>query len=342
MSRVRTRVKALVGATLALATGLAACAVPGTGGSGRITATAYFSDVNALEHHATVEMNGVGVGIVSHIAVAGSLAKLTLSIRKSADVPAGVTAVVRAPTLLGAEVVELRVPAKPSGVLPDGAVIADAAHPAVFEPDLESLVKSGNSLLDTFAVRGGTTALAQIISEGAQGFGPESGDLRAVLDDLDTVVTGYAGQTQTIDTLLNNLSTFASGLGPDAEANAQALTNLANTTEVLDRQKDRLVQLLASLNSVSTQGSQLLNADLTEITDQLSALNTVTKGVANQQVALGKVLQFLNGHNESTARGVDHNDDFIQVLNDFIICGLGQAGGEIPGSPVSSCSAVSP
>ena len=204
----------------------------------------------------------------------------------------------------------------------------------MFEPDLFGpLVKSGNSLLDTFAVRGGTTALAQIISEGAQGFGPESGDLRAVLDDLDTVVTGYAGQTQTIDTLLNNLSTFVSGLGPDAEANAQALTNLANTTEVLDRQKDRLVQEFAALlNSVSTQGLNSSNADLTEITDQLSAVNTVTKGVANQQVALGKVLQFLNGHNESTARGVDHNDDFIQVLNDFIICGLGQAVGD-PGQP---------
>jgi phospholipid/cholesterol/gamma-HCH transport system substrate-binding protein len=337
----RSRVaSAALAATLA-ATSLAACAIPGTGGAGHVTAIAYFSDVNALEHHATVEMNGVGVGIVSHIGVSGSLAKLTLSIRKNADVPAGVTAVVRTPTLLGAEVVELQVPPHPSGLLVSGAVIADQAHPGVFEPDLESLVKSGNGLLNTFVAQGGTSALAQVVSEGAQGFGPESGDLRAVLDNLDTVVTSYAGQTQTIDTLLGNLSKFASGVGPDAQANAQALSNLAATTEVLDRQKDRLLQLLAALSTLSSQGSQLLNADLSEITDQLTTLSSLTKGVANQQAALGKVLQFLNGHNLSTSRGVDHNDDFVQVLNDFIICGL-PGGGEIVGNPVSSCSAVNP
>jgi phospholipid/cholesterol/gamma-HCH transport system substrate-binding protein len=328
-------------AVLILAVTLAACSVPGLGSKDRLTATAYFSDVNALEHHATVEMNGIGVGIVSHIAVAGSLAKLTLSINKNAHVPADVTAVIRTPTLLGSEVVELQLPQKPQGLLADGAVITSAAHPGAFQPDLESLVTAGNGLLNNFVAQGGTTALAQIISENAQGFGPESGDLRAVLDDLNSVVSGYAGQTQTIDTLLGNLSNFASAVGPDAQANAEALTNLANTTEVLDRQKDRLVQLLAALSTVSAQGSSLLNADLGEITDQLSALNTVTAGVANQQVALGKVVQFLNGHNLSTSRGVDHNDDFVQVLNDFIVCGL-PGGGEIAGNPVSSCSSVLP
>jgi len=326
---------------LAMAVAVAACSVPGAGGGNRITAIAYFSDINSLEHHATVEMNGVGVGRVSHIDVTGSLAKLTLSITKSSDVPADVTPEVRTPTLLGAEVVELLVPPHATGLLANGAVIADQAHPGQFEPDLESLVGAGNGLLDNFVAQDGTSALAQIISEQAQGFGPEGGDLRAVLDDLDTVVTGYAGQTTTVDTLLNNLATFASGIGPDAEANAEALTNLADTTEVLDRQKDRLVNLLAALSTVSEQGSELLNADLGEITDQLTALNTVTAGVANQQAALGRVVQFLNGHNLSTSRGVDHNDDFIQVLNDFIICGLA-GGGEIPSSPVSSCSNVAP
>jgi len=322
-----------------LAMALAACSGGGGGGHGRVTVTADFSDINALEHHATVEMNGINVGVVSHIAVDGVLAKLTMSIKKSSDVPADVTPEIRQPSLLGPDVVELVVPPNSTaGPLQSGAVLADADNPAPLEPDLESLVQSGTDLLGTLGAEG-TTALAQVISEGAQGFGPEGGDLRTVLDDLDTVVTGYSTRTQTIDTLLQNLDSFASTLGPNAEANAEALTNLANTTEVLDRQKDRLISLLSSLSAVSAQGASLLNADLGEITDQLTSLKTVTQALANQQTSLGQVLQYLNGHNLSTARFVDRDDDFLQVLNDFIVCGLPD-GGEIPTSPLDSCSNV--
>ncbi len=324
-------------AGMLLAVGLAACSLPGDGG--RITVTAWFSDVNALEHHATVEMNGITVGRVSHIATDGVRARLTLSLTRSSHVPANAVPVIRTPSLLATEVVELQVPPGPAaGPLQDHAVLADAVHPARLQPDLETLVKAGNDLLGTLGAAG-TSALAQVISENAQGFGPEGADLRAVLDNLNTVVTGYAGQTGTIDTLLHNLDTFASGVGPAAQADAQALSNLAGAVEVLDRQKDRLVDLLNSLNNVSTQGSQLLNADLARITDQLTGLASVTRALADQQNNLARVVQYLNGHNLSTFRGVDRNDDFTQVLNDFIICGL-PGGGEVPNDPVNSCSRV--
>ncbi|HEY2427941.1 MAG TPA: MlaD family protein [Acidimicrobiales bacterium] len=322
-----------------LAIPVAACSAVLGGGSGRITVTGDFSDVNALEHDASVVMNGVAVGYVKHMTVDGTEAKLTMLINKSADVPSNVTPVVGQQSLLGPDVVELLVPAGDRAApLQDHAVIADAAHPGRFQPDLETLVKSGNDLLGTLGAEG-TTALAQVIAENAQGFGREGGDLRAVLDDLNVVVGGYATRTRTIDTLLGNLATFASTVGPAAQADAQALSNLANTTGVLDRQKDRLLDLLASLSSVSAQGSSLLEADLTQITDQLNSLNTVTKGVANQQAALGQVLKYLNGHNLSTSRGVDPADDFVQVLNDFIVCGL-PGGGEVPTSPLNSCNNV--
>jgi ABC-type transporter Mla subunit MlaD len=236
-------------------------------------------------------------------------------------------------------VVELQVPANDTAPpLADGAMISTPAKPGTFRPDLETLVQSGQNLLGTLGAEG-TTALAQVISEGAQGFGPEGGDLRAVLDNLNTVVSGYAGQTQTIDTLLDNLQSFTSTLGPNAEANAEALTNLADTTAVLDRQKDRLLDLLSSLTAVSAQGSSLLNADLGQITDQLTGLNSVLAGVADRQTALGSVLTYLNGHNLATARAVDPTDDFVQVLNDFIVCGL-PGGGEQPTSPLNSCTNV--
>lgn len=319
---------------------LGACSVgtPGGGPSGRITVTGDFVDVNALEHRATVEMNGVNVGVVSHIQVDGSLAKLTMKIKRSAHVPANVVADIRRASLLGPDVVELTPPPGSSAPpLADHAVLADAANPAKFLPDFETLVHAGNDLLGTLGAEG-TSALARVVAEGAKGFGPEGGDLRVVLDSLNTVVSGYATRTQTITTLLQSLDTFSSTLSPNAQANVEALSNLARTTEVLDRQKDRLIALLTSLSNVSTQGSQLLEADLGQITTQLNGLRSVTQAVADQQASLANILIYLNGHNLATSRGVSHPNDFTQVLNDFVVCGLpNHAGGDVPGDKLNSC-----
>jgi len=320
---------------------LAACSpgvLIGAAPSGRFTATAFFTDINALEHHATVELNGVTVGDVSHINVSGDLAKLTLSLKRNAGIPANVTADIRQDSLLGPDVVALSIPGgAPAAPLADNAVITDATNPGKFAPNFESLVKAGNDLLGTLGADG-TSALARVIDEGAQGFGSEGGDLRSLLDNLNIVVTGYASQTQTIKTLLDNLSSFASTVGPQAQANATALSNLAQTTAVLDRQKDRLITLLASLNSLAVQGSSLLHADLGEITDQLNSVRSITQALANQQTALATVLVNLYFHNLAVSRGVSKPDDFVQVLNDFVVCGLpGHAGGDVPGSPLNSC-----
>lgn len=337
---VLSRLPWRVGAVLAALLGLAACSIPGIsgGGGGVLTVTGDFVDINALEHRATVEMNGVTVGVVSHIQVDGNLAKLTMSIKRSARVPADVVADIRRASLLGPDVVELTPPPNSTApLLADHAVLASAANPGKFLPDFESLVHAGNDLLGTLGAEG-TSALARVVAEGAKGFGPEGGDLRIVLDSLDTVMAGYATRTQTITTLLQNLDRFASTLAPNAQANGEALSNLARTTEVLDRQKDRLVSLLGSLSAVSLQGSQLLDADLGQITDQLNSLRSVTQALANQQASLGQVVTFLNGHNLATSRGVSHPNDYTQVLNDFVVCGLpGHAGGDKPGDPLNSC-----
>jgi phospholipid/cholesterol/gamma-HCH transport system substrate-binding protein len=321
---------------LALALALVPLAACAGGGGGRITATAWFADINALEHHATVELNGVNVGVVTHIAVDGPLAKLTMSLKRGANIPADVTAVVQQDSILGPDVIVLVVP--PNDIAPplaDHAVIADPAHPGKFQPDFETLVKSGNDLLGTLGAAG-ISALARVVSEGAKGFGPEGGDLRLVLDDLNNVVTGYATRTQAITTLLQHLDTFSTTLGPNAQADAQALSNLSNTTSELDRQKDRLVSLLTSLGTVAEQGASFLNTNVGFITDQLTGLSAVIKALANQQVSLGNALVYLYGHNQALSLGVSHPDDFIQVLNDFVVCGIPQ-GGDQPGSALNSC-----
>jgi virulence factor Mce-like protein len=323
-----------VGATALLAAlltaGLSAC---GGGSSATMTATAEFTDVGALASNATVEMAGVHIGHVSHIQVDGTKAKLTLVFPRSVRVPAGVVAQVRRGSILGPQLIELiippSVPAEP--LLADKGVIETTD----VRPDLEDLIKTGTDVIGALSA----SQLAELLQEGAKGFGGEGGTLHQVIDNLNTVLAGYASRTSAITSVIQNLDTFSSELGPAAQANAQAISNLAQTVSILDAQRVRLTNLLSALDTVSQQGVALLATQLPQIADQLLALRNVTQAVANQQTALGTILSSLPGHNLATSDATVNN--FIQVLNDFIICGL-PGGGEIVGNPVSSCSAVNP
>ena len=318
------------GALLAglVAGSLSACA----GGPPTMTATAEFSDVGSLAPNATVEMAGVRIGHVSHIRVDGASAKLTLVFPKSARVPADVVAQVRRGAILGPQLIELIIPpnSPPEPLLADKATITSTS----VRPDLEDLIKSGSDLLGALSA----SQLAQLLQEGARGFGGEGGTLHQVIDNLDVVLTGYASRTAQITSIINDLNTFTSSIGPAAQANAQAIANLAKAAAILDEQRTRLTSLLGALDSVSQQGAAILSTQLPQIADQLTALRDVTQAVANQQHALGVLLTFLKGHNSATANATVNN--FIQVLNDFIVCGLGKAGGEDPTSPLNACTNV--
>jgi phospholipid/cholesterol/gamma-HCH transport system substrate-binding protein len=296
-----------------------------------MTAIAEFTDVGALAHGATVEMAGVSIGHVSHIQVDGSKARLVLVFPRSAHVPVSVTAQVRRAAVLGPQVIELIVP--PGGA--NAALLADHATIASTDvrPDLEELIKSGTDLFGALSA----SQIATLLQEGAAAFGGEGGQIHQTLDNLDVVLTGYASRTATITSLVHDLDTLTASLGPNSDANALALANLARTTAVLDDQRTRFVNLLASLDTVSRQGVTLLATQLPQIADQLLALRTTTQALANQQKALGNILKYLPLHNAALAGSTVN--DFIQVLNDFIICGV-PGGGEDPTSPLNSCSFV--
>jgi phospholipid/cholesterol/gamma-HCH transport system substrate-binding protein len=327
---VKARVAAVAVLCGVIAAGLSAC---GGGGPGMMTASAEFTDISSMAHHATVEMAGVSIGYVSHIAVDGAHARLTLRFPRSARVPASVVAQVRRAAVLGPEVVELVIPTGAS-LLP---LLADKATITATEvrPDLEDLIKTGSDLLGAVDA----SQLAELLQEGATGVAGRGAELHQLIDNLDTVLTGYASRTAQVTALVKDLDTFASTVGPAAQADAEALTNLAQTTAELDQQRVRLTNLLAALNSLSVQGVELLATQLPQIGDQLVALQSLTQALAKQDAALGAVLTYFKGHNASTKEA--SVDNFLQVLNDFIICGV-PGGGEDPTSPLNACTKVTP
>ena len=319
-------------AGIVLAVLLAAGLLTGcSSGARRISATATFDDVADMAKGALVELADVPIGSVDSIKLVGNRAQLHLSFRADAKVPVDVTARVRRTSVIGEKFVELRPdtddPNAP--LLRDGAVIRKTE----VVPDLEQLVSSGT---DVFAAIG-STQLSTLIAENAQGFGGNGAVLSKLLDDLNTVTAGFASRSMTVTTLIDALDQLSSDLGPSAQANAKALANLATTTQILSDQRQELVALITSLKNLSEQGRSILDAHLAQVGNQLVALRSVTQAVADRQRDLGLLLINLPGHNAALHDATV--DDFVQVLNDFIVCGLPN-GGEDPTSPLNSCSYV--
>src|SRR5437899_2464212 len=147
---------------LALAAGLSSCA---TGGSDMVSASATFPDIEATTSGTPVEMADVIIGHVTSTSVQGGQARLGLTVKRSAQVPADVTAQVTQDSLLGQNIIQLVPNTKDryAPLLTDGATITKTQD----VPGLEQLIKSGT---DVFA---GPSAnqLATLIHGGAVGFG---------------------------------------------------------------------------------------------------------------------------------------------------------------------------
>jgi phospholipid/cholesterol/gamma-HCH transport system substrate-binding protein len=313
---------------LGLAAVLSSCS---SSGSDMVSASATFPDIEATTSGTPVEMADVIIGSVTSTTVQGGQARLGLRVKRSAHVPADVTAQITQDSLLGQNIVQLVPNTKDlkASLLTDGGTITKTQD----VPGLEQLIKSGT---DVFA---GLSAnqLATLIHEGAQAFGGQGPTLHRLIDDLTNVTAGYAGQTQTIQTLVNNLDQFSSIAAPAAQSQVQAIANLSQTTRVLNDQANHFADLLSSLSNLSVQSLGILNTYLPQINRQFSALSSVTQAVANRQFDLGQLLVYASQHNINVSGGIKNN--FGQVLNDLIVCGV-PGGGEQPNDPASSCHNV--
>ena len=311
---------------VALALPLAACS-----SDGNLQATTVVDDVADMAKGAPVMFADVTVGSVSDISLTDdNRAELTLSIDEDANIPADVIAKVRRTSVIGEKFVALE-PMKGAGeaALEDGATIADSE----VVPDFEQLVGSGTALLGAVSAN----ELALLLDEGARGFGGNGQDLRTLLEGLDTVMASYASRSETIASLVRSIDAFAASVGPHADAHAEALANLAEATRILAEERVALMDLLHRLRDLSLEGRRILDTHMERMQRQLNGLRVITDVLRERQRELGLLLENIPIHNETTSTALV--DDYAQVLNDIILCGV-PGGGEDPSSPLNSCSYV--
>lgn len=291
-----------------------------------MTASATFSDVADLVAGAPVQYADISVGSVQSISLSGDEARVVMTIDRDAQVPADVTAELTESSILGQHLVALVAPSPGGPMLQNGAVIGKTA----FVPGIQQLVESGAAVFG--AING--AQLSQIINNGAQGFGGQAANLRQLLNDFDTILAGYSTRSGEITSLIDNLDAFNSTLAPNAQQNAQAVSNLAQTTQILAQQSSRFEQLLQSLNDLATQGNSILSTGLGQTEDQINALAAVATQLYQHQRDLATILEELPGHNQALASLTVNN--YAQILEDIIVCGI--PGGGAGNTPDSTCA----
>jgi phospholipid/cholesterol/gamma-HCH transport system substrate-binding protein len=309
----------VVGAAVA-ALALSAC------GSRGLTVKARFADVADLSPDAPVMMADVRIGKVDSIALDHDEALVTMTIDPAAHVPRDVVARARRTSLLGERIIDLVVPdhlPANAPLLRSGATIRDT----VVRPDLEDLVKSGSAALAPVAAG----EVATLVDEGAKGFGSSGRDVRTLLDNLHDIVHAYAGRTGDIEAVVSSLDELNTTLASHASAQGLSVVNTQKALAAVRRQMPVLKAAIVQLDRLSVGGRSLLQAHSDEMRDFFRQVRQIVGELHSQQSDLVNILKYAPLHNRNTQM-VEY-EEFNQVLQDFVICGIN----DDPSDPARRC-----
>jgi phospholipid/cholesterol/gamma-HCH transport system substrate-binding protein len=312
-------------AVTVIALSLAALAfIPGD--DDEITVSARFDDVADLAPGAPVMLADVTIGKVEEIELDGTQARVTMSIDSSARLPQGAIARVRRESLLGEKIVDFVIP---ETVPVDAPLLQDGGEILQTEvrPDLEDLVREGVDVLGPIAA----SEVATLVDEGAKGFGGRGDELRTMITNFDAIVSAYARNTDDIRGVIENMNRFNTILASRAQAHARSVANTAQSIGILREEVDRLEAAIRALTRLSIGGRLILEDHSDEMSRFFQQMRVILQVLHEEQDSIELLLKWAPLHNRNTQ--VTELYDFVQVYQDFIICGLN----DDPDDPARKC-----
>ncbi|MGH3824272.1 MAG: MCE family protein [Pseudonocardiaceae bacterium] len=232
--------------------------------------TAEFSDVLELVPQSLVKVNDVSVGAVREIKLAPDTwhAMVTLEVNRTVELPANAVARVRTTSLLGEKFVELAAPTAepPRGRLADGALIPLPRTSRA--TDVEEVLGALSLLLNG----GGVDQIRTIASELNAALSGHEPQLRALLTDLNTLVSGLDTRKAEINRALDALNRLSATLVRQRGQIATALEGLPPGLQVLADQRTQLVGTLTALDRLSVVATDTINRSRDDLIADLQLL----------------------------------------------------------------------
>lgn len=253
--------------------------------------TAQFSDVLDLVPQASVKVNDVAVGRVDKIELAPDTRSALVSMRVNGDVklPANAYADLRQSSLLGEKFVELREPTGQTagGTLTDGATIPLSRTNR--NPEVEEVLGALSLLLNG----GGVNQLADITRELNKALTGNEAEIRALLSRVDQLATELDGQKGEIIRAIDGLNRLSSTLAGQTANLSNALDNLAPGLQVVTQERDQLVGMLQSLDTLSGVAVDTVTRSRDQLVDNLKALTPTLQKLAAAGQNLPTALKIL-------------------------------------------------
>lgn len=253
--------------------------------------TAEFTDVLELVPQSLIKVNDVSVGAVREITLdpEGWHARVTLELNRSVELPANAVARVRSTSLLGEKFVELAAPTAepPQGRLADGALIPLPRTSRA--TDVEELLSALSLLLNG----GGVDQIRTIASELNATLSGHEPQLRALLADLNTLVSSLDARKAEINRALDALNRFSATLVRQRGQIATALDGLPAGLQVLADQRAQLTGTLAALDRLSVVATDTINRSRDDLVADLRLLRPTLQQLAAAGTDLPGALELI-------------------------------------------------
>ena len=279
-----------------------------------IRVTAEFADVLDLVPQSSVKVDQVTVGSVERIELNGWTARVTLRLPRSVKLPDNAVAELKQTSLLGEKYVELAPPASsPQGQLGNGDNIP--LERTGRNPEVEEVLSAMSLLLNG----GGVAQLKTIETELNNAMRGNEAEIKDVIKQLDTFVTGLDEQKSEIVRAIDNIDKLAAKLAAQKDDIAKAIEAMPGGLKVLADQRKQLVQMLQALSRLGAVGTQVISQSKADTAANLKALQPILEELTAAGDALPKSLQLLLTYPFSDGTTAAMRGDYTNMSADLKI-----------------------
>lgn len=286
-SRAATVVAGIVGALTLSSCSIYDVQLPGGAdvGDDPIKVTIMFRDVLDLVPQSTVKVDDVTVGKVTKIELAGYVAKVTVALPKTIELPDNARAEIRQTSLLGEKFVSLSKPATPEGQLGNGDMIGleDSGR----NPEIEEVFGALALLLNG----GGVGQLKTISEELNTAFGGREKAVKSIITQIADFMGQLDANKASIVTALENLNRLSLELRRQDGTIEDALDDIPAALKSVEGQRADLVKMLKALSELSSVGVKVIAASKESTIDSLRNLAPVLSALGESGQDLPKSLQ---------------------------------------------------
>lgn len=250
------------------------------------TVKVHFDQIDNLVPNSEVQMDNVVIGTVSDIDTEDWEAVVELRLLRDTPLPSDTVFSVGQKTLLGAQYLDVVVPAKHSkNTLEDGDVVPvdqTGTYPAT-----EQVLGAVALLLNN----GGLSQISTITRELSTAFEGREPDTRKLIRQANELLAVLDANRDEMVTALESMDSLSEGLRHDQTELVDAIDRIGPGLRVLEEERERLVRAVSNTARTSNRAVRVVDASRSALLHDLDALGPILTNLGKESESLPEALK---------------------------------------------------